>query len=196
MLILILLSDISAPLSHKIISFIGQPEKAANYLHVWLLNCWGFGMRRHTYPKEDARAASDIYWDKPSRPQMVLCETLDSIYNTLPPELGKDESFPGSSSCFCLIQCASSCHSVESKSHFWKGFSNKSFNSHPELVLTAMKQGLSTEGIRCQAEEEGLEEFSKPWFAHGLQQGQLDGQRTALSPSENQENVEAEPEPE
>lgn len=56
-----------------------------------------------------------------------------------------------------------------------------------------MKQGLSTEGIRCQAEEEGLEEFSKPWF---LQQGQLDGQRTALSPSENQENVEAEPEPE
>lgn len=50
----------------------------------------------------------------------------------------------------------------------WKGVSDKAFNSHPELVPNAVKQGLSTEGIRCQVEEEGLEEFTKPWF---LQQG-------------------------
>lgn len=72
MLILFLVSDIFAPVSQKIISFIGQPEKAANCLHVWFLNCWGFGMQRHIHPKEDERAASDIYRDKPSRPQVVL----------------------------------------------------------------------------------------------------------------------------
>lgn len=61
MLILILLSGISAPMSQKIISFIGQPEKAANCLHVWFLNCWGFRMQRHIHPKEDAKAPSDIF---------------------------------------------------------------------------------------------------------------------------------------